>query len=36
MAVSKVGALMVKFCMAEIGTWGNDGGKLVWGLIGGR
>ena len=29
MAVSKVVAITREFCMAEIGTWGNDGGKQV-------
>ena len=29
MAVSKVGAITRELCMAEIGTWENDGGKQV-------
>ena len=33
MAVSEVGDLPSKFCMA--GTWGNDGGKQVWRSKGG-
>ena len=35
MAVSEVEALTREFSMAEIGTFGNDGGKPVWWLIGG-
>ena len=36
MVVSEVGALMKKFCMAEIWTWGNDGSKKILRLMGGR
>ena len=35
MVVSEVGALMKKFCMAEIWTWGNDGSKKILRLMGG-
>ena len=31
MALSEVGALTREFCITEIGTWGNDGGKRVCG-----
>ena len=33
MALSEVGALTREFCIAEIGTWGNDGSMRVWRLI---
>ena len=35
MVVSEVGALMKKFYMAEIWTWGNDVSKKILRLMGG-
>ena len=29
MVLSEAGALTRNFCIAEIGTWGNDGGMRV-------
>ena len=33
MALSESGALKREFCIAEIGTWENYGGKGVWRFI---
>ena len=35
MALSEFGSLTREFYIAEIGTWGNYGGKRVWRFIGG-
>ena len=36
MAVSEVGALMMEFYIADIGTWENHGGNRVWLFMEGR